>query len=216
MMYLSIKYFVMGQPQVKNDKLSIAEWLEQEQSEGVRYEYHNGEVFAMAGGTLKHTVISGNAYRLLENNFIDKDKDCQAFISELKIEISKEGRYVYPDTLAVCGKVEESQSVPGAILNPVLVIEVTSKSSEAYDRDGKFHFYTSLPSVKQYMIVSQAGPFVTLYNRDPESGLFDPPFIEVRGLEGTIDLFSVGYQMPMQELYRKITFDKSDRFLYSV
>ena len=206
----------MGQPQIKKDKLSIAEWLELEQSEGVRYEYHNGEVFAMAGGTLTHTVISGNAFRLLENSFIDKDKDCQAFISDLKIEISKKGRYVYPDTLAVCGEVDESKSVTGAIPNPVLVIEVTSKSSEAYDRNGKFHFYTSLPSVKQYMIVSQTGPFVTLYNRNPESGQFDPPFIEVRGLAGSIDLFSVGYLMPMKELYRKITFDKSDRFLYSV
>ena len=206
----------MGQPQIKNDKLSIAEWLELEASEGVRYEYHNGEVFAMAGGTLKHARIGKNALVALERSFDDDDKDCEAFQSEIKLEIDPSNKYVYPDVVAVCGDIDESKDTKGAIKNPVLVIEVTSKSSEAYDRNGKFHFYTSLPSVKQYMIVSQAGPFVTLYNRNPESGKFDPPLIEVRGMDGVIDLFSVGYLMPMKELYRKITFDKSDRFLYSV
>lgn len=205
----------MGQAQLQ-DQLSILEWQELEQTGEVRYEYHHGEIFAMAGGTLNHTRISGNAYRAIENNFEATESDCQAFTSELKIEIEQEGRYVYPDTLAVCGEIAESDKVKGAILNPVLVVEVTSKSSESYDRTGKFEFYTSLPSLKQYLIASQYSPFVTLYNRNGTNSSFDKNPVEIRGLTGVIDLFSVQLMLPMKALYRNVEFDKSAFQLHSI
>lgn len=166
----------MGHPDSTLDKkYSIEEWLALEEATGIKYEYHFGEIYAvcqgelkpgevtdMAEGTIAHTIICGNAFRSLENHFEENDGDYQAFISEIKIEIDKAGRYVYPDTLAVCGDVQESTTTVGAVLNPALVIEVTSASTIEYDRVGKFKYYTSLPSVQQYAVVSQVGPLVTL------------------------------------------------------
>lgn len=209
----------MGQAQVEDKKYTIEEWLELEKATGRRYEYHYGEVFEvmdMAGGQLNHSRISGNAYRAIENNFELLDSDCEALTSEVKIQVEEAGRYVYPDTLAVCGELEESEDIVGCILNPVLVVEVTSQSSESYDRLEKFEYYTALPSLKQYMIASQNGPYVTLYNKNPETGKFDIQPIEVRGLDGVIDLYSVSLLLPMKSLYRNVQFKKTSEHLRPV
>lgn len=206
----------MGQPQVENKKYTIEEWLALEAEDGIRYEYHYGDVYAMAGGTLNHGTLGDNTFFELETHFRKNGGRCRAMSSEFKIEIAKAGRYVYPDTVAVCRSIEESDQVKGAIINPVLVVEVTSKSSEAYDRAIKYDYYISLPSVKQYMIVSQLHPLVTLYNRNPATNVFDLPPVEVRGLAADIDLFSVGFQMPMQALYRNVEFQDRGSFLYRV
>lgn len=206
----------MGQPQIIEKNLTIEEWVELEQSGEVRYEYHFGEVFAMAGGSFNHGTIGQNAFFEIEANFRASNKNCRAFSSDFKIEIEQSGRYVYPDTLAVCGDPEESKKVKGAIVNPVLVVEVTSKSSESYDRISKFDYYTNLPSLKQYMIASQAGPYVTVYNKNEATGKFDIDPFEVRGLEGVIDLFSVHLQLPMTALYRNVEFDKTSTHLHPV
>jgi len=209
----------MGQPQTENKKYTIQEWLDLEASTGERYEYHHGEVFqvnAMAGGTYNHGVISQSAYLELETRFRAGGRKCRAFTSEFKIEIEKEGRYVYPDTLAVCGDVEKSVNTKGSIINPVLVVEVTSQGSESYDRTGKFNYYTSLPSLKQYLIVSQDAPYITLYDRNLKTGKFDENPIEVRGLDGLIDLSSVNVMLAMRDLYLDAEFDKRASLLYPI
>lgn len=209
----------MGQPQVEDKKYTIQEWLDLEESTGERYEYHHGDIFkvtAMAGGSYNHGVISQSAFLELETRFRAKGRKCRAFTSEFKVEIEKEGRYVYPDTLAVCGEVQKSDNTKGSIVNPVLVIEVTSQSSESYDRFGKFNYYTSLPSLKQYMIASQDVPYVTLYNKNPKTELFEDNPIEVRGLDGVIDLSSVNVMLAMKDLYLDAEFDNTSAYLYPI
>ncbi len=198
----------MGFAQKKTDTLTIEAWLALEQETGVRYEYHLGEVFAMAGGTLDHTRIGKNTTVELENHFVRSGKNCEAFPAELKVEISPKGRYVYPDTVAVCDEVENSEIVTGAIRNPILVVEVTSESSEAYDHGAKFRYYRRLSSLKEYLILEQAEPVATLYRRNGAGDIFTRHDFE--GLDATLTLGSVDLEIPLGRLYRNVAFAKPD------
>ena len=194
----------MGQAQLATQHLSIEEWLALEESTGERYEYHFGQVFAMAGGTRNHSLISGNAFYVIENNFRAKGLPCETHTSDLKIEVDEEGRYVYPDTLAVCGDVEESENVTGAITNPRLVVEVTSESSGDYDRGAKFRYYSRLPSVREYLILEQTQMAATLYRRDEADALFSRSDYE--GGETMLELRSVDLEVPLEVFYRRVEF----------
>ena len=194
----------MGQAQLATQHLSIEEWLALEESTGERYEYHFGQVFAMAGGTINHTRIARNAVVALDNHFTDNGKNCEAFQAELKVEINEEGRYVYPDTQAVCGDVEESENVTGAITNPRLVVEVTSESSGDYDRGAKFRYYSRLPSVREYLILEQTQMAATLYRRDEADTLFRRSDYE--GGEAVLELRSVDLEVPLEVFYRRVEF----------
>ncbi|MEL7161305.1 MAG: Uma2 family endonuclease [Bacteroidota bacterium] len=202
----------MGQPQVAKKTYTIEEWLALEEETGERYEYHFGEIFsvsAMAGGSMAHTRISRNALVNIDNHFTGKKKNCEVFSSEAKIQVNTAGRYVYPDTLAVCGDVEESEKVKGAILNPILVIEVVSDSSEAYDRGAKFRYYRRLPSVKEYLILEQVRPAATVYRRQGNGDIFSR--YEYEGLEATVALTSIDLELPLGRFYRNVEFsDLSD------
>ncbi|OAV46157.1 Uma2 family endonuclease [Lewinella sp. 4G2] len=194
----------MGRPPIAKQHLSIDEWLALEKSTGERYEYHLGEVFAMAGGTRAHSLISGNAFYALEENTRAKGLPCETHASDLKIEVSSKGHYVYPDMLVVCEEVKESDSVAGAITNPQLVIEVTSENSDSYDRGVKFRYYSRLPSVLEYLILDQTQMVATLYRRREKDALFVREDFE--GLEATLELRSVELEVQLAVFYRQVEF----------
>lgn len=194
----------MGQPPPEQKDYTIDEWLALEQETGERYEYHFGEVFAMAGGTLNHTRIGRNALFELENHFRRSKRPCEAFQAVLKVEIKPNGRYVYPDTLAICGDIDASDKVSGAVKNPVLVIEVVSESSGAYDRGVKFKYYRQLPTVLEYLILEQTDVAATLYRRSGAGDLFVRH--EYEGPEAELRLESVGLALPLGRLYRSVQF----------
>lgn len=199
----------MGHPQLATQHLSIDEWLALEQSTGERYEYHFGEVFAMAGGTRAHSLISGNAFYAVENNFRTKGLPCETHTSDLKIEVNAKGRYVYPDTLAVCDEIEESDKVTGAITNPRLVIEVTSESSGEYDRGAKFRYYSRLPSVREYLILEQTQMAATLYRRGEAGGLFVR--LDYEGPASILELRSVELEVTLDVFYRRVEFVSKEK-----
>ena len=194
----------MGDPQVQRKTLSINEWLALEQSEDIRFEYHFGEVFAMAGGTINHTRIGRNALVLLDNHFAAQNKNCEAFQADLKVEVNPKGRYVYPDTVAICGDLEESEHVTGAVRNPILVIEVISESSGNYDQGPKFRHYSRIPSVREYLILDQDQAAATLYRRGGVGELFGRR--DFVGMEAVLQLASVGLELPLSSFYRNVNF----------
>ena len=197
----------MGQAQVQLQELTLDEWIALEKSNDTRYEYHFGEVYAMAGGTYNHTQISDNAFYELEDNSRKKDLPCRTHSSDLKIEVTPKGRYVYPDTLVVCGEIEHSKKVKGAIRNPILVVEVVSESSEAYDRGAKFRYYRQLSSLREYLILEQAQPAATLYRRSAPSELFTRD--EIVGMDSLLSLESVDLEVPLGRFYRNVDFGDS-------
>ena len=183
-------------------KLRIDQYLDYERQGEVRYEFHLGEVFAMAGGTLAHTILSSNALRLLGNALQQAGKNCLAVNSDIKIEIESSKRYVYPDAAVICGKINESDVITGAIRNPRIVVEVVSDTSGDYDRGAKMRYYLSLPTLKEYLIIEQDRVHATLYRKHEKGDLGSFHYSD--GLDASIDLNSIGVSIKMTDLYQNV------------
>ena len=189
----------MGQPQAV---YSLEDYLALEQETGERYEFHEGELFAMAGGSYNHSLICSNVAGELRN--LVKGRPCTSFNSELKIQIQEQQRYVYPDATVVCSEPKKSTTMSGAITNPTLIVEVVSKESGDYDRGAKFRHYFSLPSVKEYLLIEQDRPQITLFRRHGNAQLFSVVYAD--GPEDAIELKSIGTSLELSEVYADVTF----------
>jgi len=188
----------MGEPAVKT-RLSVAEYLAFERDAEQRHEYHDGEIFAMAGGTLKHGALGTNVLTWL--NFLGIKSGCTTFNGDAKIRIDAVNRFLYPEASMVCGPIESSEHDPEALINPVLIAEVLSESSEAYDRGEKFRLYRHLPSFREYLLIDQAQPIVSVFFRREENVW---EMREIIGLEAAIPLQSLGAEIQMADLYRNV------------
>lgn len=167
-----------------------------EQESETRHEFHDGVVFAMAGGTINHGRVSVNL--LTELNLASRAKGCSTFNGDVKVKIPSNNKFLYPDASLVCGPIEISEQTSHAITNPVLIAEVLSESTEGYDRGGKFRYYQQLSSFREYLLIDQASPVVTVYY------LNDKDVWEMRnymGLEASFPLHSLGVEISLQALY---------------
>ena len=189
-------------------KLPIEEYLEVERQGETRLEYHQGILHTMAGGTINHSTLCNNTGFLLNSAVFGGGNTCRAFTSEVKIEIEKAERYVYPDAAVVCEAVEESDTIKGAIRNPKLVVEVISDTSADYDRGAKMRYYLSLPSVMKYLLIEQDRPAVSLYRRQDKGNL--GRFHYADGLESSIELLTLGTHLALRDLYRDVEFPPTD------
>ena len=162
--------------------LSLAEYNQLEEETNQRYEYHDGEVFAMAGaatdvGDPVHGAIAGNLIRLIGNGLVTKD--CTVLTSDVKFYIPSINRSLYPDVSVVCGPSERSRQDTKALTNPILLIEVLSDGNASYDRVStaggtKFHYYSELPSLREYVLVEQhTWKVETRYRSSPAGTLAD-------------------------------------------
>ena len=146
---------------------TVQEYLDLERSSDMRHEYFNGEIFAMGGASLlaQTCIARGNIVRRLGNQL--QDRPCRICSADLRVKVDDTGLYTYPDVLVVCGKPELEQ--PGdTLLNPQVVIEVLSESTEAYDRGRKFEQYRAVASIKDYLLVAQDKVLVEHYSRQPD------------------------------------------------
>ena len=171
--------------------------------EETRHEYHDGEILAMAGGSLSHSQICVNLAR--EMSLRLKGKPCQGFDSNLRVRIDASNRVVYPDLSVVCGTVERDprDASNGTITNPRVVIEVTSPSTERYDRTEKRDHYLKLPSLQAYVLVDQDRPRVEVFMRNSDSR-WELDF--ATGLEATLKIAAIGVEIPLREIYDRVEF----------
>lgn len=185
----------MEQP-VKHS-LTLAEYNQLEEETNTRYEYHNGELFAMAGGDPKHGVIAGSLIYLLSAGL--RGKGCSPFTSDTKFYIPSISRSLYPDVSVVCRPFERSTQDIRALANPILLIEVLSKSTANYDRGTKFHYFSELPTLREYLLVEQdIWKVETRYRNSPEERWQMDWF---QGEDAEILLRSVGITLPMRDIY---------------
>ena len=180
--------------------LSFDEWLEGERAslEG-RSEYVAGEVFAMTGASVEHNAIVGN---ILGQLWIQmKGRPCHVYANDLKVRIRTADAGKYPDLIALCGEHEFQDGRRDVLLNPSLICEVLSDSTEAYDRGNKFAIYRQIPSLREYLLVSQHRVLVELYSRgdDGRWTLFD-----YSALTDSVPLTSVGCTLALAEIYDKV------------
>ncbi len=150
---------------------TIEQWLAIEEVTGEKYEYHDGKLVswrAMAGGTWQHALIASNLAGIVFRDYAERTaqfKDCHAYTSDLRIAISNEKRYVYPDTAIICGKPVFDKRVPTAVVNPRVIFEVISSSSEQFDAGEKFDYYEQLDTLRDYVLVGQKSKRVEVRTR---------------------------------------------------
>lgn len=147
-------------------RMTAAEYLAWETGEREKHEYHRGEVFAMAGGSPRHNFLSAGI--AAELRAATQGRGCRALSSDQRIAAEQGKRYVYADAVVVCGGVELEPGTSDVLANPTVVVEVLSKGTEAYDRGEKWEAYQRLPSLTDYLLVSQASARVEHYSREAD------------------------------------------------
>lgn len=181
---------------------TIEEYLAQEQREGERYEYRDGNIILMAGGSINHNRIAQNLSKYLDNALEDKP-EFQVFGSDQKIYLPKFNFYVYADALVVAETPLVAKEETQAITNPILIVEILSKTTEQHDRKQKFLEYRSLPSFKEYVLVRQDKPEVLTFYK-VKSNLWQEE--EFLGLEGVVLLKSLEIELRLVDIYRRVEF----------
>ena len=167
-----------------------------------RYEYWDGEIVCMSGGTLAHGQISRNVFRAIDRKL--EGRPCQAFTADVAIKTPVSGFYRYPDASVVCGEVQTEQANGIEMLvNPVLIVEVLSPTTENRDRNEKRIAYQGIPSLREYWIVSQDIPHVTHYARDAAAWVR----ADYSQLADAIDSASIGTVLTLAEIYQGVTFE---------
>jgi len=189
---------------VEKRRYTIAEYLAMEEKATDRHEFHDGEILAMSGGTYSHSCIVSNLNRFLGNRL--EGKPCRPLDSNMRVRITGMSKYLYPDTSIVCGGPEFDVDDPKktTIINPQVVIEVLSDSTELYDRGGKFSLYREIPSLEEYVLISQQEPLVETFLRQTEGAWLPSPST---GMQSSLVLRSLKIGIPMAEVYAGVKFD---------
>jgi Uma2 family endonuclease len=163
-------------------RYTYEEYLAYERDSGMKHEYEDGEIYAMAGGSRRHNALASRVSAALE---VSRTDDCIAFQSDQKVRVLATGKATYPDASMVCGPIEGDPADPSGatITNPTLIVEVLSPSTEEDDRGNKWQHYQKIPSLTEYVLVSQDHPRIEVYRRLP-SGAWEYRDIT----EGTVRL----------------------------
>jgi Uma2 family endonuclease len=176
-------------------RLTYPEYVAAEARSEVRHEFLDGCAYAMAGGTPEHAALAAAFGREIGNAL--RGKPCRVFSADLRVRVSATGLTTYPDLSVVCGKLETAADDPHAVLNPLVLVEVLSESSEAYDRGAKAAHYRRIASLAEYVLVSQNEPLIEVHRRN-ERGHFE--LIEARAGEHA-ELASLGVSISVDAVY---------------
>jgi len=179
--------------------LTHEQYLEMERQAEYKSEYWRGEMFAMAGASPDHNLLAGNLLASLHHQL--RGRPCVVFPSDMRVFIPATGLYTYPDVTVVCGGRRLADQHRDTLLNPVLVAEILSPSTESWDRGRKFEHYRTVESLQQYLLVAQDRLQVDLYTRQAEGTWL---LREARRLKDTLDLESIGYRILLADLYDKV------------
>lgn len=184
-------------------RYTLEEYLELDRTSEERFEFWDGEVFCMSGASQAHDRILVNCIVALSAK-LDAAK-CRVFSSDMRIKVPSAPPYRYADISALCGKAEFKE-IGGvdALINPMLIVEVLSPSTEAYDRGDKFTHYTSIPTLREYLLVAQHRPHVTRLLRQ-DDGTWNHS--QVNDLESSVYLNSLDCELPLSEIYLGVVFD---------
>ena len=183
-------------------RYTLEEYLELDRTSEERLEFWDGEVFCMSGVSEEHDAIEGNIYAFLRSQ--TRERGCRVFLANMRIKVPAAPPYRYADLSVLCGKIEmEKMGGVDTLVNPQLIVEVLSPSTEAYDRGDKFTHYKSIPTLSEYLLVAQHRPHVTrLFRRD--DGLWI--HTELNELDSTLELSALGCELPLSEIYRGVVF----------
>jgi Uma2 family endonuclease len=172
-------------------------YLEGERVSPIKHEYRKGQIYAMVGAKKPHIVLASNLAKILGNHL--DNSPCLVLTSDIKVRLEEANCYYYPDIAVVCDE-GEINSTDDFILYPVLVIEVLSKSTAAFDRGDKFTDYQTCPTLKEYVLIEQSHQKIECYRRE-ESGVWSE---HIYGVGDEVEFTSVNYRGSFEDIYRKV------------
>lgn len=180
--------------------ITSEEYLAFERSSEYKSEYLNGEIFAMTGASRKHNLIATNIVVSLGNQLMGRS--CELYVSEMRVKVNAVGLYTYPDLAVVCGEPQLEDEYFDTLLNPTVLIEILSKSTERYDRIAKSDYYRRLTSLAEYLLIAQEQYRVEQYTRQSDDHWL---LTEIHSLEGVVDLQSIECSLQLRDVYEKIS-----------
>jgi Uma2 family endonuclease len=186
--------------------ITPAEYLLLERQAEYRNEYLNGEIFAMTGASRKHNLITSN----ISAEFIRqlKGRNCEAYVSDMRVKVAATGLYTYPDVVVVCGEPKFEDAYVDTLLNPTVLVEVLSNSTERYDRIAKSSYYRTLDSLTEHLLVAQDRYRVEQYVRQADSQWV---LSDYRSLDQVVELQSIGCSLLLRDVYDKVSIDPAAR-----
>jgi Uma2 family endonuclease len=196
---------------IPKPKMTMEEYIEFDKNNEGRWEYFDGEVFDMAGGTLNHNKIIANILRIIGNKL--EETRCEALPSEMRLKVPRALPYRYPDVTVVCGEpVIEKIQGQEMLVNPRVIIEVLSPSTAQYDYSAKFIAYQSIESFHEYLLVSQDRPHIIQYVRVPGGWVRR----DIEGMENVVAFASVDCELTLSEIYRLVKFPPASNIIRPV
>jgi len=180
--------------------LTPEQYLEIERKAEFKSEYYNGEMFAMAGARRAHNLINGNLIRELGNQL--RSRPCEVLPSDQRVLVSPTGLFTYPDLVVVCGEPRFLDGELDTLLNPTVIVEVLSPTTEAYDRGRKFQHYRTIESLRAYLMVSSDRIGAELYTRQPDNHW--TLTAEASRLEDSFEIDAIGCRLKLADVYEKV------------
>ena len=184
-------------------RYSPEDYLAQERDAEQKSEYLNGFITAMAGTSFEHGLLEANLIREIGMQL--KDGPCDVVTSNVRVLVNSTGLYTYPDVTIVCGRPNFLDQKFDTLVNPTVVIEILSPSTEAYERGAKFAHYRRIESLREYVLVSQSHMLVERFTKQGDDWLLTAS----EGPDGVLELKSVGCKVLLSEIYRKVVFSES-------
>jgi Uma2 family endonuclease len=187
---------------LKQHRYTLAEYLELDRASEERLEYWDGEIFSMSGVSDEHDQIESNLHFYLRTRLAGRN--CRVFLANMRLKVPSMPPYRYGDTSALCGK-PRFEKIGGVdvLVNPGLIIEVLSRSTEAYDRGDKFTHYKSIPTLREYLLVAQHRPHVTQFIKQPDDSWLQHEFND---LQDVVKLVALACELSLTEIYADFSF----------
>ena len=183
-------------------RLTQAEYLKLDRQSELRHEFLAGEVFVMTGASRNHNLITVNVAAALSEQL--RRRQCEVYASDVRVKVSPQRLYAYPDVIVVCGNPRFEDEVNDTLFNPTILIEVLSKSTEAYDRGLKFELYRGLESLQEFILIAQNKCHVKHYRRQSDNRWI---LTEPNDPAGLVALESIAGQLAVEQIYLKVALD---------
>lgn len=187
----------------KKDRITFKDYLASERQAEIKSEFFDGETLARPGASREHNQIASNIVRVLGNQFLEKP--CTVYSSDMKVKVEEIQKYTYPDVVVSCDREEYEDENNDVLLNPMVIFEILSDSTEAYDRGEKFAHYQLLGSLAEYILISQHFCRVEKFQRRDDNAWI---YSACQEMDDIVKLESVSCELPDSEIYRKVTLSK--------
>lgn len=184
-------------PQINH--LTPEEYLAIERQAEYKSEYVDGVMYTMAGAKRKHNLVAARTITKLTN--LLEETGCEVYTSDMKVRVPDSTKFHYPDITVVCGEPEFADDEEDVLLNPLVIIEVLSKTTAAYDRGKKFQWYQQIESFLEYLLVAQDEPIIERFVRQPDNNWL---YTKIEGLDQSVELTTINCRLELKDIFAKV------------